>query len=282
MAQSIHSILIITKAGQAQACDLGQEISGWLALRGVSCTAVVDESLEWDALLDGTGYDMVLVLGGDGTILRVAGKIAGRGLPILGLNLGRVGFLTETSPEDWRPFLEDLLEKGIEAAERLALKFEVVRGEETVHKGRVVNDLVVNRGALARLIRLGLGLNNDPPAGVRADGLVIATPIGSTAYSVSSGGPVIHPALHVFSVTPICPLQRGFRPMVLPGDARLTIHVQESSEVYLTLDGQSCFRVFEGDRVHVTGAKRGVFFVKPGKPSYFQKLKSKGFVGERP
>jgi len=282
MPRPISSILIITKAGQARACDLGLEISGWLEERGVSCTSVKDERLKRDALWSGAEYDMVLVLGGDGTILRVAGEIAGRRLPILGLNLGRVGFLTETSPEDWQPFLEDLLEKGIDAVERLVLEFKVVRKGEEVYAGRVLNDLVINRGALARLIRLGLGLNGEPPSSVRADGLVISTPTGSTAYSVSSGGPVVHPGLHVFGVTPICPLQHSFRPMVFPGDATLTVHVEESSEVYLTLDGQNCFRVLEGDRVLVTGARRGVFFVEPRKPSYFRKLKAKGFMGERP
>ncbi|MBU1003260.1 MAG: NAD(+)/NADH kinase [Proteobacteria bacterium] len=278
MTEKLQRVLIVSRAGHPDAPALVEEIRLWLEGRGVCALSAEHDGTDTAEVLPVEGCDLVLVLGGDGTMIAVARQVAGRA-PMLGLNMGRLGFLTELSPSDWRGFLERVLARCCRYSERLVLRYEVQRGEAVVHGGLAINDVVLNRGSLARLIRLGLEQDGEPLGSMRADGLVIATPTGSTAYSISSGGPIVHPELEVFSVTPICPFLHNFKPMVLPGSSEFTVRVEEPhSEVYLTVDGQTCFPLHKDDVVRIVRAETGLRLLEPERSAYVSRLRAKGVI----
>lgn len=276
----VRAVYIVTKSGHAGAEALARDIAAWLAGRGVGSQVFENRQEPVCCFLDQAGEgDLVLVLGGDGTMLGVAREAAPRRLPVLGLNLGRVGFLTEITAGDWRPFLTRMLEQGFRTAERLVLGFAVTREGVTVCEGLAVNDLVVSRGALARLIHLDLALDGEPLTRTRADGIIVATPTGSTAYSVSAGGPIVHPTLDAYTVTPICPFLQNVRPLVLPGQAVLAVTVEEqTARVHLTVDGQTGLVLEPGDELKVSRSAPGLIMVRPERSTYVSRLRAKGIV----
>lgn len=278
MQKKIRKVLVVSKQGHEKTAEISGELVRWLEERGIE--AVLRENDEHGQRLSGlSGLDLVVVVGGDGTLISVARKVLDGGVPLLGLNMGQVGFLSEVEVSGWRNRLEKMLADGFETAERLALEFDVVRGGRNVMSDVAVNDLVVNRGTLARLIGLGLFLSGEPMGTLRSDGVIVSTPNGSTAYSISAGGPVLHPALEVFSVTPICPFLHNFRPIVLPGDAELIVEILEDrAEVYLTQDGQVGFRLRTGDRLVIRRHEPGPQFVKVPENAYVRKLRKKGVL----
>jgi NAD+ kinase len=271
------TVLLVTKAGHAQAPALAETIAHWLRTRGESARVAEHRAGQGGPGLPVDGCDLVLVLGGDGTMISVAREVAGRA-PLLGLNLGRLGFLTELTPEGWREPLARLLDRGVPWCERLGLAWEVLRDGVVAASGAVVNDLVVNRGALARLLHLSLALDGEDLGHLRADGLVVATPTGSTAYSISSGGPIVHPSLAVFTVTPICPFFSNFNPMVLPARGGAA-HRRERRRArgFLTLDGQgaSPCRRGRGARAPLPG---GLKLDAAGITTYVSRLRAKGVI----
>ena len=275
-----RAVYIVAKAGHAQALALAAEISAWLAGRGVESTLLENCPSAMAQLPDPAGPgDLLLVLGGDGTMLGVSREAVPRNLPVLGLNLGRVGFLNEVPVEDWPECLAGLQEQGCEVVRHLVLRYAVERAGEVVRSGVAVNDLVVSRGSLARLIHLGLAVDNEPLTGIRADGLIVATPLGSTAYSVSAGGPIVHPSLDLFTVTPVCPFLQNLRPLALPGAAELAVSVEEQTpKVHLTVDGQEGLLLEPGDVLKATRSGRDLLLVALGRSSYLARLRAKGIV----
>src|SRR6056297_471109 len=223
MNPRLHNIGIVTGGRNGQAAELGVEVREWLEDRGVSVRLIINEH-DRETLDLGPGpLDLLLVLGGDGTMLGVARKIRGQPIPLLGINFGTLGFLTEGCPSEWRGLLEEILEGRYSLSERVLLEFRVFREDWVVHQGSVVNELVLNRGCMAKLIRVNLWYGADHLGAIRADGLIVSTPTGSTGYSVSAGGPLVYPELDVFVITPICPFLHAFRPMVLPFNEPLRI-----------------------------------------------------------
>jgi NAD+ kinase len=275
-----RTVYIVAKAGLAQALALAGEIAAWLTDRGVQSAVLENHPQALPQLPDQAGPgDLLLVLGGDGTMLGVSREAVPRGLPVLGLNLGRVGFLNEVPVSDWPECLSGLLEHGCSVVRRMVLRFTVERGGKSVRSGVAVNDLVVSRGALARLIHLGLAVDGEPLTGMRADGLIVATPLGSTAYAVSAGGPIVHPSLDLFTMTPICPFLQNLRPMALPGASVLAVSVEEQTpKVHLTVDGQEGLLLAPGDVLKATRAERDLLLVALGRTSYMARLRAKGIV----
>lgn len=280
-------MLIIPKARQRKARELAQTIADAVAAQGVAVgiwencedLSVGRRGLREAAAALPTPPALCLVLGGDGTILSVARKMDGLDIPILGLNLGKLGFLTELSLEDWRESLPNILRQGPRIKRFITLDYRVFSGGALTHQGRVINDVVVTRGALARLVNLELCVDAERLGLVRADGLIISTPIGSTGYAVSAKGPLVHPQLDVVSITPICPFLRDFHPLVLPASAMIGIQIRENTaDVYLTLDGQEGVALGVGDRVEITRSATDFPIVWLETSSYFAKLKSKGFL----
>jgi NAD+ kinase len=186
--------------------------------------------------------DMIMVLGGDGTLLSVARLIGEYNVPILGINLGSLGFLTEVTLEEMYLALEDVLRHEFTVTRRMLLNASVSRDEERIAQYCALNDVVMTKSALARIIDLQICVNDQDVTMCKADGLIIATPTGSTAYNLAAGGPIVHPDMHALIMTPICPHTLTNRPVVLPEDSVLTITLKsENEDVFLTLDGQVGF-----------------------------------------
>jgi NAD+ kinase len=287
MKRTVEKMLIVSKPGDRAAEAVRDAMAGFLSERGVNfetCEHRPDaprESCENEERISGP-FDLAVILGGDGTFIGAARRLLHFRAPVMGVNLGRVGFLPQLERDRWRPWLEGVLEHGFRAARRLILKYVVLRGGEEVAGGLVVNELVVGRGELARLVRLGLAYEGVEISCLRADGLIVSTPTGSSAYAASAGGPLLHAGLSVCCVIPVCPFQNSFRPMVLPADGEIVVRVLEQmAEVNLTEDGQAGVRLAPGDEVILKKASEDLLVADLGPGAYFEKLKKHGFLTER-
>jgi len=225
--------------------------------------------------------DLLLVLGGDGTILAAAREAAPSGVPVLPINLGGLGFLTSFTLEELYPGLQDALAGRAAISERVMLLVERVHGGGVLTQQRVLNDAVLHKGTLARMIELELYIDDGFVCRYRADGLIVATPTGSTAYSMSAGGPIVHPAVQSIQITPICPHTLSDRPVVVSDGSKIELRLAAGSEsVFLTMDGQIGVPMQEGDRVRITRAAERLKLIHPLNKSYFEILRNKLKWGE--
>jgi NAD+ kinase len=226
--------------------------------------------------------DLIVVLGGDGTLLHAARLLGERDIPILAINLGGLGFLTSFPLAELYPALELALSGKHRTSERRLLQVEVVRGGRVVERHVALNDAVVNKGALARILDYDLHLDGSYACSYKADGIIFATPTGSTAYSLSAGGPILYPVVEALVITPICPHTLTNRPLVIPDTVKIELAVRESEEpAYLTIDGQVGLKLEHEDRVVVTKARTTLRLVGPAENTYFQVLRSKLKWGAR-
>jgi NAD+ kinase len=226
--------------------------------------------------------DLLIVLGGDGTLLAAARLENERGVPILPVNLGGLGFLTSVTLAELYPILEQTLAGENRTSERVMLDVRVIRGGEQVERHHALNDAVLNKAALARMIDLTLTVNGEFVSDFRADGLIISTPTGSTAYSLAAGGPIMYPRVEAFLVTPICPHMLTNRPLVVPETSRIEVKfVGPGEPVTLTLDGQVGIDLHPGDRVEIARAKQRLRLVRAPERTYYQILRDKLKWGER-
>jgi NAD+ kinase len=226
--------------------------------------------------------DLIVVLGGDGTLLSVARLVDGLDVPILGVNLGGLGFLTATTLEALFPTLEAVLRGDYTAEERVVLVAGLTRGGVPVADQLALNDVVVAKGALGRLIDLEVRADGQPMTAYRADGLIIATPTGSTAYNLSAAGPILFPTMDAVVLTPICSHTLTNRPIVLPASVRLEVTLlTEAPDVVLSVDGQPGPPVAAGDVVHVRRAGARIRLIRDPRKSYFEVLRTKLKWGER-
>jgi NAD+ kinase len=220
--------------------------------------------------------DMVVVLGGDGTLLAAARATQQNRVPLLGVNLGGLGFLTEVTLDELYPMLDAVLAGQFDTNERIFLRARVWRRGNVVDQFTVLNDVVINKGALARIVELETSVNGEYLTSFRADGLIISTPTGSTGYSMAAGGPIVYPSLYTIILTPICPHALTNRPIIFPEDATITVALRsEEEEVLLTLDGQVGFKMDFGDIVEVTKGQGVVTLIKSPSKSYFEVLRTK-------
>jgi NAD+ kinase len=229
----------------------------------------------------GEGNDLVLVLGGDGTLLAVADILgqAGHDVPILAVNFGSLGFLTEITRPELFGALDAALRGAVELDERMMLC-----GRTRTSTRVALNDIVFTRTALSRMVDLDVTVGDQFVTSVRSDGLIIATPTGSTAYNLSAGGPVVHPAMDAIVLTPIAPHTLTHRPIVIPAEREVRVRAASGNagaEVYITFDGQHGFAVEEGEEVRVTRAAKPIRLVRAANRNYFEVLREKLKWGER-
>jgi NAD+ kinase len=224
---------------------------------------------------------LLLVLGGDGTLLAAARLAAPRGIPILPINMGSLGFLTSFTLDELYPALEDGFAGRFSISERVMLHVELERAGKVIESQRVLNEAVINKGALARMIELELAIDADFVCRYRSDGLIVASPTGSTAYSLSAGGPIVHPAVESFVITPICPHMLSDRPLVVRDSCSIVMKLSGDTEsVFLTLDGQRGIPLQATDRVRISRANELLMLIQPPKKSYFEILRNKLKWGE--
>jgi len=231
----------------------------------------------------GKEIDLALVVGGDGTMLHVARELAPHGVPLLGVNLGRLGFLTDIPTDRMEEELTRILGGDFEAEERILLEAEVVRNGKVLNRANAFNDVVVNKGALARLIEFETWVDDDFVNSTRADGIIVATPTGSTAYALSAGGPILHPTLPAIVIVPICPHTLSDRPLAVGSDSHIEIVMIATSQqnAHVSFDGQTNFAVHDGDRIRVQRAARPVTLVHPTRRNHYEVLRGKLGWGEK-
>ena len=266
-----------------RAHDAVRKLSKWLTAKG---RKVFLEDRTADSL-GLTGHaprklpslvDMIIVLGGDGTLLSAARLVADsrKNVPIFGVNLGSLGFMAEVPLEELYGNLEKALAGKLRADERMMLTASVIRKGKTIAEHTVLNDAVVSKGTFARMVSLEVLVGDDFLTAIRADGLILATPTGSTAYSLSAGGPIIHPALHCFVVTPICPHTLSNRPIVIPDSSVVRVKLLSRSEgASVSFDGQVVTPLRLDDIVEVKKAKCRVRLIKHPTKNYYEILRTK-------
>jgi NAD+ kinase len=276
----ISALTLVVKKGNAGAEVFCSEIADMLGRRGMDFTIYRFPEDDISCSLPPQA-SLILVFGGDGTLISVARKCLGLNIPIGGINFGRVGFLNELSAHNCRAVLQKTFEAGFAVREFVSLPFRVFR-ESGLEKfrGEAVNDIVITRGNVARLISLDVALNNIPFISFRSDGLIFSTPAGSTGYSGSAGGPLLPPDLHTYLMTAICPYLSDFPPLALGLENVVSVCAAEgnSENVHLTVDGQDAYQLVPGDFLEVRAVKGRFIMADFGVSSYFERLLRCGFV----
>ncbi|HJW43231.1 MAG TPA: NAD(+)/NADH kinase [Geothrix sp.] len=225
--------------------------------------------------------DLCLVLGGDGTLLYAARRVGQRGTPILGINLGSLGFLTAHAVSGAKEAVATFLAGGLVPDVRPMLEVELWRRGSLLARQTVLNDAVVAKGALARIMDLRLQIGDQDAGPMKADGLIVASPTGSTAYALSAGGPIMHPSLEAFVIAPICPHTLTLRPLVVPASRQIAITLMDAEEAHLTLDGQIGHRVLPGDEVRLRLAETRITLLQQPGLDFFALLQQKLHWGDR-
>ncbi|HWP34447.1 MAG TPA: NAD(+)/NADH kinase [Thermodesulfobacteriota bacterium] len=268
----MRRIGLVIKRGQPRAAAAADQIAAWLAARRV-------ETVRDPASAE--GLDLVVVLGGDGTLLAAAHLVAPRPVPILGVNLGGLGFLTEVGLDELPAALERVLAGRYAVSERMLLSVRLLRAGAPAAEHLVLNDAVITKGALARLVEMTVCVDGCPITTFRGDGLILATPTGSTAYSLSAGGPIVHPEHRSMLLTPIAAHTLTLRPLVIPDHFTVAVTLPRAeADVVLTLDGQLGYPVQAHDVVEVRRAEATLPLVQSPFRSYFEVLRTKLKWGE--
>jgi len=291
---SVKRVGIVAKSNLHQATTHLVDIEAWLRARGLDAmfettTSALMPSSSDRAVADKgalvTQVDLVVVLGGDGTLLSVADCIAscGADVPILGVNFGSLGFLTEATLPELYPSLEAALDGPTRVEDRMMLRATTVRDGKTLPERLALNDVVVNKTARARMTDLSVSVGDEFVTRVKADGLIVATPTGSTAYNLAAGGPIVQPAIDALVLTPIAPHMLTNRPIVIPSTSLVRVQPQmtERDELYVTFDGQTGYELRAGDEVQIRCAERRVRLLRPSSRSYFDVLRQKLKWNER-
>ncbi|HEU4873700.1 MAG TPA: NAD(+)/NADH kinase [Pyrinomonadaceae bacterium] len=285
---SIKRIGIVLKPHQPDALKTICQLVAWLAERDI--TLVGGPEIEREQIEHQTGcavpqvetdklaaeVDLMLVLGGDGTMIATARMVGDHEVPVLGVNYGGLGYLAEFRIEELYSALESILSGNYRLDRRVMLAVELRRGDDPPKTSRVLNDVVINKSALARIIEIETYFDHYYVSSFRADGLIVSTPTGSTAYNLSAGGPVIFPSMNAVVITPICPFTLSNRPIVVPDNAEIELLLKtDNEEVALTLDGQVGFQMEVADRVVIRKSRTTFNIIQPSNRNYFDVLRDK-------
>ena len=278
---------VFSKPHISGAHKIVSQLLDWLHAQGVATrideqTALYSGRADWldrSRVVDGT--QLLIVLGGDGTLLAAAREVGSREIPIFAVNLGSLGFLTTITLEQMYPELERALEGKCRIGPRRMLHCQVVRNGEPIAEYEALNDAVFSKAELARMINIDVHVDAHYVCRYRADGLIIATPTGSTAYSLSAGGPIIFPSVDALCLTPICPHMLTNRPVLVSGEAVIRVDVLDDTAPYLTVDGQVGQPLAKGDQVFCRNSKTKVMLIRPPHMLYFDVLRAKLKWGAR-
>jgi NAD+ kinase len=290
----ITRVGLVAKPGLDAAAGALAELAGWLEARHVHAVFETDTAALAGLPPDRRTVarddlpptcDLIVVLGGDGTLIGMADRIAqsGADVPIVGVNFGSLGFLTEITLAELYPSLESVLAGTAQIDERMMLRSRTLR-DGVVHADRLaLNDIVITKGALSRIIELAVAIGEHPVMSVRADGLIIASPTGSTAYNLAAGGPILHPEVDALLLTPIAPHMLTNRPVVIPASSEVRVRPEMNSneEIFITIDGQSGHALHADDEIRITRADRPLRLVRASTRTYFDVLRQKLKWGER-
>ena len=280
---------IFAKRSNPAAIRVARETTDWLRARQIE--VYLEEELAADLEGGHQGYpggaipamvNLIVVLGGDGTLISVARQVGDLRTPILGVNLGSLGFLTEITLDELYPVLEQVVKGDFTVTNRIMLEAVVRRGGDEVGRYRVLNDIVINKGALARIIDMEAWVDGTYLTTFKADGLIVSTPTGSTAYNLAAGGPIIFPGVHCLVISPICPHMLTNRPIIVSDEAIIKVEVKfQDEDVVFTADGQVGMPLQGGDMVELRKSRSSTLLVKSPNKDYFEVLRAKLRWGER-
>lgn len=274
-----RTILVVTKDRVPEARDLGLKIVHWLREKGHTVSVVA--SCQATNLYDDPALSRIIVLGGDGTILGVARRVVGRNIPLVCINFGRVGFLSDIEPEQWEEGLSEILESDV-VRSMASLRWSLMRYGHLVAHGYAVNDVVLSRASLARLVHADIFVDGELMGNVRADGFLLSTPVGSSGYSVSAGGPLLTPSLNALAFVPICPFLNTIPSMVFSCHTVFRFVLKPgTTESYLTVDGQEGQIMQTNDILEVEGIPDSVHFLGKGL-SFIKRLRTRSFILQNP
>jgi NAD+ kinase len=285
----VRRVGIVAKPDAPRAPEVVTRLVDWLTERGIEVTLeketagivpAVRAAAANKAELPGLA-DLLIVLGGDGTLLSMARAVGDLGVPILGVNLGGLGFLTATTLDEMLPSLEAAVEGRMVVEDRLMLLARVIRNGAAVCEHMALNDMVITKSAMSRIISLAVSVEGEYATAYRADGLIISTPTGSTAYSLSAGGPIVFPTVDAIVLTPICSHTLTNRPIIIPASHRIEVTVQSDQEIMLTVDGQVGVGLRERDVVQIVKASAHIRLVRFPQKDFFSVLRTKLKWGER-
>jgi NAD+ kinase len=285
----MRTIGIAAKSTSPQALAYAREVGEGLRARGLSVIYDEDMARELGITDDtspkaslGRSSDLLITFGGDGTLLSVA-RHAPEHVPIIGVNMGTLGFLTEIRVEEFPAVLERVLAGSFHVEPRVAFEVSVSGpGRDSSARYRVLNDCAINKSAVARIIEIRVSVAGIFVSTFRGDGLIVATPTGSTAYNLSAGGPIIYPTMNAFVITPICPHMLTNRPLVLPDelDIEISLITPDAKDIFLSLDGQEGFEIGDDDRICIRKSEERVLLVQSPDKNYFDVLRNKLKWGE--
>lgn len=284
MSKNIAKIGIIGNPKKLSALKLARDLSNWLGKKGIKvfvsydCTEMLldkKQAVENEALL--SDIDILIALGGDGTLLSAARLISSSGIPILGINLGGLGFLTEVNSSRVYEVLEQVLGNKFSVENRMLISGYVLRkGKWKVSPFSALNDVVITTEAIARVLKLETSIDKQYVTTYIADGLIIATPTGSTAYSLSAGGPIVHPALKAIIITPICPHTLTNRPIIVSEKSSISVEpIFETNKITLTIDGQIKFNLLRSDKLVIKKAPYTLKLISSTENDFFAILRKK-------
>jgi NAD+ kinase len=278
----VKKIGVFCKPKAPSANDILNKLIPWLRKKNyhifldTGTAAIINEASSHKKREISQQADLLIVLGGDGTLLGVARAAHPYNIPILAVNLGSLGFLAEIQIEELYPTLENILAGKFEIESRMLLNACIWRNKEKVEDHNVLNDIVINKGAVARVINLQVLVNGQYMTSYRADGLIIATPTGSTAYSLSAGGPIIHPSMHTLVLSPICPFTLTNRSILIPDQSIIQVKLAaEYDDVRITLDGQEGYDMRAGDILEIKKTKTALQLIRGPNKNYYQILRDK-------
>ena len=280
MENSLYDhILLICKKDHKGAHNLAEKIALWLEKKSYTTQICLCDTLENVQIT--SKKPLAIVLGGDGTMLSVGRSLVDRNIPILGINFGKVGFLTNVHPNDWEEGLRQCLEGELPRQPRLILKWRQIHANNQVVQGCAVNDVVISHGALARLICVDLTINDEHMGVLRCDGIILATPVGSSGYTASAGGPILFAKTDAFVFTPICPFLKSVSPMVFPSTCIFKIRIEPTTtDCYLTVDGQEGHLIEPNDYIEISANPNAVIFL--GRDEIFlERIRTRGLVLEQ-
>ncbi|HSF66545.1 MAG TPA: NAD(+)/NADH kinase [Nitrospiraceae bacterium] len=276
------SVGILTKPKLPEHTGMLRDVVNWLRTRNIdvildtTSAALLGERGGFQKTQLASKADVLLVLGGDGTMLNAARLAGERGIPILGVNMGGLGFLTEVRLENLYPSLERVFANDFVLDERLMLRTHIHRHGETVAQGVVLNDVVISKGTLARMIELKIAIQGRFVTNLRGDGLIVSSPTGSTAYSLSAGGPIIDPAVQSLILTPVCPHTLTHRPLIVPGGAAIDVTLTSKDDGAMsTLDGQVGVAITQGDTVVIQTSEHRTRLIRFPESNYYDVLREK-------
>ena len=280
--EKAKKIGVFCKPKAPSATDILGRLIPWLRKQNyhifldTGTAAIINETSSYEKREISQQADLLIVLGGDGTLLSVARAAHPHNIPILAVNLGSLGFLAEISIDELYPTLENILAGKFEIENRMLLNACIWRNGEKVEDHNVLNDVVINKGAVARIISLQVLVNGQYMTSYRADGLIIATPTGSTAYSLSAGGPIIHPSMHTLVLSPICPFTLTNRSILIPDQSIIQVKLAaEYDDVRVTLDGQEGYDMRAGDILKIKKTKTSLQLIRGPNKNYYQILRDK-------